>query len=232
MCNHPIPRIVGNDDYNERVNTLLSLVNADLQTERQNKRRFLRRGVAQYLFIRSKYNEGILDEEFWSVFKSFYKMNQYLYIVNMDHFMALLRPGNVLPSIGDAMTDIINTDLPPERQTADLSYASKAFHTVNNNLPIYDSRVKSFFRLPGRDGNNVHERILNAVGCYERLCRIYDNRGANGLDRLLDEYARLMGVQMEPESLQWRDRRFTLNDAMRISAVKKIDFMIWTYWRL
>lgn len=220
----------GNIDVGQRVDQLFHLVDLDLQQENQEKRIALRRGVAKYLFIRKKYGEGSLDEAFWSAFMDFYKMNRFQYKVDMNQFKALFRPGPVLPSIHNAMRNIVNTNLPPAAQTAELSFASKALHTVNNDLPIYDKKVKSFFRLPPRVGNTLQEHIDSATNCYETLCRFYDNRNRNGLNRLLEEYTRLIGAQRNPEGLQYGNYAFTRDDAMSISDVKKIDFMIWNYW--
>ena len=220
------------DDVNKRVDQLFHLVDLDLQQENQKKRIGLRKGVAQYLFIRKKYREGSLDDEFWSAFMGFYNMNRFRDKVDMNRFRALFRSGSVLPSIHNAMKSIVNSNLPPADQTAELSFASKALHTVNNDLPIYDKRVKAFFCLPPREGNTLQERIDSATTCYETLCRFYDNLKRNGLNRLIDEYVRLIGAHMNPEHLQYRNHPFTRKDAMDISEVKKIDFMIWKYWGL
>jgi len=217
------------DNVNQRVNALLHLVDADLQTENQKKRHKLLNGIAMYLTIRDMYSENRLDDEFWSVFETFYMMIPYERPVNMDHFKALIRSRTVVP-IQDALVDTINTDLPFHERKANLSFVSKALHTIDNDYPIFDRKVKDFFNLPWHSGRDVFERIEKAVERYDRLRQFYHNRNRNGLDRLLEEYTRLLGAHMTPDDLQFHDRQFTRNDAMRISDVKKIDFMIWKYW--
>jgi hypothetical protein len=91
------------------------------------------------------------------------------------------------------------------------SFTTKLIHTLNNNLPIYDSRIRDFFgfRVPylylGRD-----VRVNEYLKQYEIINDVYGNIIKNSLlEELIEEFKKVFL-------------------GFKISDVKILDFMIWS----
>jgi hypothetical protein len=140
-----------------------------------------------------------------------------------------------------------------------LVFASKVLHTFDNNLPIVDSFIDRFFCLGYKDyhGAALFEDKCNHVSdCYDRLIGYYNNMEENELDHLAGLFSEIMNNERAfnaGESIEnYADAQNHLFDSIRtdnnvlnavveyagdinninnITTVKKIDFMIWNYWR-
>lgn len=161
-------------------------------------------GVESYLKIQDMYAKKRIDAEFKQLFRSFYRVRGR---INQDKLWDLLKQRRVV-SIVDAMNRISN------KKTVQLSFASKALHTISPDLPIYDRTVRVFFRLPNPYPRELKKRLAFQEKVYNDLKSIYAERKDNGLVRLACAF----------------DTLFPQYKA-QISEVKKIDFMIWGYGR-
>lgn len=65
----------------------------------------------------------------------------------------------------------------------EFSFSSKLIHMINNEKPIYDSKIASFYRLPKCTGNDFRERFEKANKSYDFL--VYEFRRVKN-DRLLN----------------------------------------------
>ncbi len=91
------------------------------------------------------------------------------------------------------------------------SFTTKLVHTINNNLPIYDSRIKDFFgfRTP-YNYLDIDRRVAEYLRQYEIIKVVYDNIIENNLlKNIINKFNK------------------TFPD-FEISNVKILDFIIWS----
>lgn len=141
-----------------------------------------------------------------------------------------------------------------------LVFASKVLHTFNNDLPIVDSFVKGFFNLDYDRYNGATQfidRCNHVSNCYDGLIGYYDRMEEYDLDLLADLFSQIMNNRLafdaEEHIGNYANTQNSIFDSIRadnnllntvveyagnietinndITTVKKIDFMIWNYWR-
>lgn len=154
----------------------------------------IKNGVeTQYPEIQKLYEAGkALSVEFDKCFTGFYNV-RFKSTFNYKALQSIIADGKTIP-----FADVIARVRTNNNQ---YSFASKALHTIDNNLPIIDKHILSFF----------HEN--RSLESYENIKKLYKNREANGLNKLIDVFNKM-----------YYDRNF--------SEVKKIDFIIWGYGRV
>ena len=184
------------DELNNKIETIL-FCQAEIMPKIQS-------GVESYLKIQGMYSRKEIRVEFKKLFKKFYRVRGR---IDQDKLWDLLKHRKEV-SINDAMNDI------SDKKTVQLSFASKALHTINPDLPIYDRTVRIFFRLPNPYPRELKKRLVFQEKVYNDLKGIYAERKDNGLIKLANAFDNLFP--------QYKTQ---------ISEVKKIDFMIWGFGR-
>lgn len=98
--------------------------------------------------------------------------------------------------------------------TVQFSFATKLLHTINNDLPVYDSYVAHIIDIKP-SGTGKVQKISSCLKCYADLKDLYANLRVN------DEMKALISKFKE-----------TFPEIADISDVKCIDFMLWAYGKL
>ena len=211
-----------------------------IQNDTGEKRQALYEGIAKYLTIKRRYDNneilrqsGVEKPEFQTAFNALYSLQGQ---VNRQNLWKLIAKRVVREPLEqtfyDAVMSISNDKHGKGRSfpTVQLSFATKAFHTIRNELPIYDDIVgEQFFGLAVRENAPYEERLASAVDCYTTLCGYYEKRYENGLQNLVVEYDNLV---KNSDGIQYENHVFSQNEALTlVPDVKKIDFMIWGFWK-
>lgn len=192
-------RKISQAQLKEKINAILATPPASIQSEIQS-------GVNEYLLIQKRYDEQKIDDVFQKTFVHFYRVRGKM---NRNGLWTLLRNRQCV-SISNAMDFIKH----PKKPKVHLSFASKALHTINSKLPIYDRTVRVFFRLPLPTEKGYRKRRNHQEDVYNELKTIYDDRENNGLIDLAKAFDMIFPQHKN-----------------QIPVVKKIDFMIWGYNR-
>jgi hypothetical protein len=118
------------------------------------------------------------NDNFIKLYKSFYKMgragltvdyfNEYFKILNTRKYNKHTSLHNFLEALNGIKTRQFKNSL-------QFAFATKALHTANNKLPIYDSHIAKFFNLYPPDDRllPINERIDNRERCYDKLINNY-----------------------------------------------------------
>lgn len=167
--------------------------------------------VQEYLWLKAAFGHAnaVADHEFQRRFRAFWRMNWARLPENWyNQFFNLLHETRDNPT--DDVVIIVNEleeVLQGQRRYKAFSFASKLLHTVNNNLPIYDRKVREFFLLAE---THTPEEI------------------AEHFAFLRQEYARVLEQGLLCQSIAAFRARFQL-EAPQISDVKIIDSLIWKF---
>lgn len=177
-----------------------------------NQMRKLCVGIAKYLILSDMFENKKINDGFMNLFLDFYVMIFHKDKLNRDEMKTLLQEGNANNTPEDVMARI-RTD-----NTNMFSYATKVLHTIDTSRPIYDSRVAVFFDLGNRKDNltytTLHDRYTN---------------NAENLRVLATSYEEIIGNDICRNMISYGNDDFTPRQALKISEVKKIDFMIWAF---
>jgi len=134
-----------------------------------------------YKFILVEFKKGkiINNSEFQKVYKRFYVLNGgglTAKFINR-YFQLLDRKEKNFKKILSELSKI------PRRKgdySIQLSFASKLIHTVDNNQPIYDSRVAKIFNIkPNYNIKDIGERINDRLAVYNLLKKEFNKVLAN-----------------------------------------------------
>ena len=91
------------------------------------------------------------------------------------------------------------------------SFSSKLIHSVNPNLPIWDSIVFQYFKISNNYTTNISKRKSNIINNYNLLSQYYNE---------------ILGSSEKDEIINIFNNRFKKYSEV-ITPIKKIDFMIW-----
>ncbi|HLD30781.1 MAG TPA: hypothetical protein VJB41_01090 [Patescibacteria group bacterium] len=176
--------------------------------------------VNKYIFLKIKFSEGCNIEnniEFENTYKAFYVMRtagltdeyfkKYFKLLNTRNF------GNQ-NKLTDFLTKMDGMLTRQKHNSIQLSFATKALHTINNDLPIYDVHVGNFFQLKNPNDTKLpmQNRIATRQKIYDELITKFNNLLS------LDETKKYLG-----------GIRSMLNSADVINDTKLLDFIIWLY---
>lgn len=129
----------------------------------------------------------------------FEKANEYLRNINKS----ILSFDNLMDEIGVC-----------DEKSIQPVFASKLLHTLNNNEPIYDSRVRNFLETGDPNGGNLEKRKKSAIKIYkERIKSFYCAGNHSALKELM--------LHTFNENYAPVDSHYIISDT------KKIDFIIW-----
>jgi len=108
-----------------------------------------------------------------------------------------------IPLLADELARNNNRRIP-------FSACTKLAHMIDNDLPIYDSRIKAFYFWEGPKGTDVDERIRSYMTFYQML---------------KDEYQRIQDYKLLSPAIAAFRAQFDRN----LTPVRKIDFLIWAW---
>ena len=193
---------------NQRINNLIERVN-DRNIIQMRK---LCVGIAKYMILSDMFENKKINDGFMNLFLDFYVMKFHKDKLNRDEMQTLLQEGNANNTPEDVMARI-RTD-----NTNMFSYATKVLHTIDTSRPIYDSRVAVFFDLGNRKDNLTYKILRDR----------YTNN-AESLGALATSYEEIIGSDICRNMISYGNDDFTPEQALKISEVKKIDFVIWAF---
>lgn len=169
----------------------------------------MRNGINKYLFIMNNLNSvdvSVYKSEFQTKFNGFYRVRQRSEDWYKTYFAILERnKSNTFLGFYDVLFEMYN-----EFDRVETSFSSKLLHTVNPNMPIYDSKVIEALSISKIQGDNRFEKALNN---YKMLC---------------DKYAKYFQTPNCSNAIMMFDTYFP-EYANEISDVKKIDFFLWIF---
>ena len=128
------------------------------------------------------------------------------------YFNILHRHLDKTPDLGDVMIELYK--IPTHRngrRSLQFSFATKLLHTINNNTPIYDSRVAQFYSLKKSKWKPIKHRIADFVEFYQFL---------------QTEYRRIIALDLLGPSILAFRHTF---HPQYFTDEKVIDSLIWGY---
>ena len=179
-------------------------------------------GLLQYDYIQTKFSRHMDNEDFRDVFTNFYLSSQgrmrlpenrkpfFEIMFNCDSNIDLIELVNYL-------YEVLPIDM------YEFSFATKLLHTVNNQSPIYDSKVFKYLKKEEQvDFWDIQgakkDRYGNEISKIEKI--------KNNWDRLNDWYRIFLPSSRGRSWIDWFDSNFPTY--AHISDVKKIDFIIFS----
>jgi hypothetical protein len=99
-----------------------------------------------------------------------------------------------------------------EKKALQFSFATKLVHMVDPTLPVYDTRVESFYFLPRQYSGKHEVKLANLLCSYEFLIR---------------EYARVLRDGLLSSAI--REFRRSFNPPQTYTEQKVIDTLIWKF---
>lgn len=122
-----------------------------------------------YFFIKEKFSNNILDDEFKRRFCSFYIINGPMGLNNFqknEFFRLLSAEENNLEKI---LRTLYETPGYRQIHRLFLSFGTKLLHTMDNNLPIYDRNIADVLELQNQAMGPLEAKIKNRVDIYNEL---------------------------------------------------------------
>lgn len=172
-------------------------------------------GIERYTHILNHADSDSIDAEFKENYRTFYRLRFYssdkaARRAQETYYFNLLR--RKLESGDTDFPDVLDR-LQEKSGRLELSFASKLLHTVDKNLPIYDSNVRRVFGWPNVHGRGREEVIAR----YEALkamthCLLLDKRVRKLVRKLRRRFVRL-GIPR--------------TNVEKISDTKMLDFALW-----
>ncbi len=164
----------------------------------------LTESIAVYAFIQQNFPAKINDKFFRFVYRSFYRLDGAGLTEELkDEYFRLLKDGET--SLRKILTILHKYPTKRGYNTYQLSFATKLLHTLNNNLPIYDSNITYLFGLPSLKPKNLDQRI-----------KVY-----NSLKEKFNSLLNDTEVQQRIERIKKKHSAEKMNNA------KMLDFILW-----
>ncbi|MGB9707895.1 MAG: hypothetical protein ACPLXC_01015 [Candidatus Pacearchaeota archaeon] len=163
-----------------------------------------------YNCILTEFKTGnvVNNDKFKKVYRKFYVLNRGgLGEKLIDRYFELLQRGET--DIKKVLIELSKIPRLNGKPVVLLSFASKLIHTVDNNQPIYDSRVAKIFNIK-LDYNirDINERIDDRVAVYNLLKKKFNKIFASQeIKEIIKDFKERLGVE--------------------IGDVKMLDFILW-----
>ncbi len=129
--------------------------------------------IVIYLFLKNEYEKGDVENNklFQFVFRSFYRLDSAgLGNKLKEHYFNLLAKKEI--NLEKILSELYEIPIRRGFKTIQFSFATKLLHTIDNYLPIYDSKISKILKL-AVSGNNKEEKINSCIEVYEKLKEIY-----------------------------------------------------------
>ena len=181
-------------------------------TERQIL--IIRNSINYYSYIQANYQKD--DEDFRDVFTEFYLSSQGAMRneENRVPFFNKMRNCDANKKLIDIVKELYN-ELPINKY--EFSFATKLLHTINNESPIYDSKVRIYLKKNEQvDFWLYYHPRVNVLEQIEHDWKL-----------LVDWYNRFLSTEESKKWIEWFDSQFP--EHTHISKVKKIDFIIFAF---
>jgi len=130
--------------------------------------------LKKYIFLKTRFENGQIDGEFKSSFQNFYKLNGAgLTPRFVEHYFELLSKSDEKTSLYDILQKLYRIPNYKGKKTVQFSFATKLLHTVDNDKPIYDSKVAYVLKLGTAYSLKGDAKILWCENTYKDLQNKY-----------------------------------------------------------
>lgn len=196
-------------------------INVNKITERQKLT--IRNGINTYMFIMAHQDED--DDDFREVYYSYYltarsavfakkKMNKETKKKednpNWEAYFSLLHKTDGHESLMSIVEELQKGLV---KHSLEFSFVTKLLHTKNNQVPIYDSKVRKYLKeVYGETFKTEKENSLDNI--------------QKDWETLVNWYDRFLKSEVAKQWITWFDSTFP--EGKEISAVKKIDTIIFS----
>ena len=194
---------------------MYTLINNNIQIFSQNTS--LMQHFTEYLWLQQQYaNTNIIQNEVYkNRYSIFWRLNQARLSQDFkNHYFELLQ--NIRNHNQQTISNIIDT-LYEIRingiRKIQFSFVTKLLHTMNNNLPIYDSLIKDFFFFSKINPNLEYEDKKHRL--------------INQYNFLTSEYQRILENDLLISSINFVRDKCQLNEL--VTDIKIIDSIIWSF---
>jgi len=169
-----------------------------------------RKSFDDYKFITEEFKTNNVrnNSEFQKVYKRFYVLNRGgLGSKLIDRYFDLLQKKET--NLKKILVELSEISREKSDYSVQLSFASKLIHTVDNNQPIYDSRVAEIFDIRlNYNIKDIKERIADRLVAYNLLKKKFNKTLKNrGIKLIIKDFKKRLKVD--------------------IGDVKMLDFMLW-----
>jgi hypothetical protein len=178
--------------------------------------------VDVYQYLKTEFENIDVSENYFFqfVFRSFYGLDSagLKHDFKKKYFELLqLNKGNPSPDFRSIIKQLYEIKNIKEKESLQISFTSKLIHTLQNDYPIYDSKVASLMRFPYLPSSvNIDDRIDGYMRQIEELKGLYSSIEKNLDKKFLIEF----------------DTHFKNQLKTPISIQKKIDFILWSAGKL
>lgn len=160
--------------------------------------------IQQYIDIQNMYGkiDVTKDKDFQRIYKGYYRLRRDDAWCKV--YFNVLKESNKSTMLSEILNRLYDENK-GDNKKVELSFATKLMHTINPNLPIYDSHVANMLKLDKITGSGK-EKIESAEKVYRQLQDRY-----KGLSHLADKFDKVLSN-------------------VNISKTKKIDTVL--YWQV
>ncbi|MBO7477190.1 MAG: hypothetical protein J6U04_04570 [Salinivirgaceae bacterium] len=164
--------------------------------------------VQKYLYTINKKDEAD-SNEYKAIYKNFYGLGRFSSndFVN-EYFKELQIKKTEYENVDSKCVMDVIKHFQPFTSSNQYSFSTKLLHTINNDYPIYDSKVGRFYC-----GGTPNPAMETFEPFYKEL---------------INEYKRIGGEKLLVKTIEYLDEKVGFGFE-NISFVKKIDFIIWRY---
>jgi|SRR3989344_5180928 len=173
----------------------------------QNDLNIDQESVDVYKFLKQSFPVHIDDNVFRFTYRSFYRMDSAGLTEELkSRYFDFLKEKET--SLQKILEDLHKIKTEKKINTYQFSFATKLLHTIDNNLPIYDSQINYLFKFPGIKKNE--SPIQWRINTYNSLKeKFYILLNDNQIKLKIKEFKKKFNADI-------------------ISDLKMLDFMLWS----
>ncbi len=144
--------------------------------------------LEEYFFLKLEYEKGnVKNKEFQKRYKNFYNMNPFGFTEEFysKYFDMMLSGETDLRKILNKLAQIEDAK---GKKTVQLAFATKLLHTVDSEMPLYNSTVAETFGFQIKNGT-LDQKINHSIEIYEKLKRFYfELLGERVINEIIEEF--------------------------------------------
>ena len=127
-----------------------------------------RNGLEDYFYLKVEYEKGnVMSDKFQSKYKNFYNMYVFGFTDEFfEKYFELLSNGET--DIRKVLTELSKIKNKKGKKSVQLAFASKLVHTVDSEMPLYNSTVGDLFNLSIPKGS-IEKKINSSMEIYQKL---------------------------------------------------------------
>lgn len=182
------------------------------------------RHFEKYIKIREGFLNNRFDEDFRGVFCSFYTLNRVLNDSQKTEFFNLLSSKET--NLEKILRKLYKIPGHKNNHKLFLSFGTKLLHTINGNLPIYDTNIAKILALPRPSDSKLlelEEKIKNRVDIYNDLKKRFNELLTNiKINKYLKSIRKKLHYKADIDEFQWQNEY--------ISDTKLLDSSLWALY--